>query len=233
MDNFLLFYLGLLFSLGVFALKVALVLPLLKGYKAHILIIILYSLLFYLFYEISLRFEGLILPLLERGVYLHLFTASGLIIWGAYLLFRPSCSHRALLFYLMPCPVCLLSISLSVIYFQKFERFYALPFLILPLSFLVLTYSLYLIFRVPFKGLLIREKEGFRWLGLVMLFSSLYLLGSFYFPQRFNELFFLKANANSMNLIFPDQRETLAVFSILFLISLLAGFFQFKIRRKL
>lgn len=232
MDSLFLFYLGLLFSLGVFALKVALVLPLLRGYKVHLLIITFYSFLFYLFYKASLRFEAFILPLLDKGVYLHLFMASGLILWGFYLLFRPSCSHKALYLYLMPCPICLLSMSLSVIYFQRLGRLYTLSFWILPFSFIGLTYSFYLVSKFFLRGRLSREEEGFRWLGLGMLFSSLYLLGSFYFPQRFNEIFFSRSGS-PIELGLGNQNRLWVVILIPLLISFLVGFFQLKSRRKL
>ena len=188
MKEQLFYFLGLGFSLSAFALKVALVLPFLKHRFSRLFILGVYALFFIFGYILAGILEKYLFVFLERGVYLHILLALGLLFWGLNLLFKPSCSHKALFLYLLPCPVCLTSLLIATLYYKKLFPSSPLgplsPFLPL-LIFLTLTMFFYFLFpRILKISPETQPKEVLRRIGLFMFFSGLYILGSFYFPER-------------------------------------------------
>jgi len=155
--NLLLWGVGILFTLGVFALKMGLGL----GYgnfskRAIFQVLILYFLLFLgMSYLLHYLFNPLIL-LLQKGPYLHALMALAMFLWGLFLL--KGGKHRACegksqapqkeaLLLVFPCPVCLTAIAFSLFITERAFKlppltltlFLYLSFLFLTLSFLALT----------------------------------------------------------------------------------------------
>ncbi len=110
---------GMIFSLGVFAVKVGFGLSFSRmKWKGILLTLSFYFLLFIVIAMLSGRLIELLEPLLREGPYLHALMATIMIAWGIYLIkhghgkatkINP---HSMLL--LIPCPVCLTAITFSV-----------------------------------------------------------------------------------------------------------------------
>lgn len=123
--NILLWIGGMLFSLGIFAIKVGLGMGG-ANYTVRRMCLVLfgYTVLFAL---IAISAEQLIryaAPLLQRGPYTHTFLAAGLIVWGALVLLKKEKSddgsgaakpgHASLLM-VVPCPVCISAMAFSTL----------------------------------------------------------------------------------------------------------------------
>jgi predicted transporter len=188
MKEQLLFIIGLAFSLSAFALKVALILPFVEKRKIRLFILGVYALFFLSGYAFVSVLERHIFFFLEKGVYLHFLLAFGLLFWGLNLLLKPSGSKKALFLYILPCPVCLTSLLLATLYYKKlFPSSFLSPLgPILPLLFfLFLTFLFYLLFPLFLKiSPTKHQEEALRKVGVFMFFSGLYILGSFYFPEK-------------------------------------------------
>lgn len=126
--NIILWLGGMLFSLGIFAVKVGFGLGF-SGmkWKGVLLTLSLYLMLFVAIAVLSGHLIKLLEPVLRKGPYLHALMATGMIGWGIYLLrsqksekeiqgsrfkVRDSKSINSLLL-LVPCPVCLTVMTFS------------------------------------------------------------------------------------------------------------------------
>ncbi|MEZ0343813.1 MAG: DUF2162 family putative transporter [Caldimicrobium sp.] len=231
MKEQLLYFIGLSFSLSAFALKVAMILPIVEERFLRVFILGTYALFFLSGYGLINVLESHIFFLLEKGIYLHFLLAGGLLFWGLSLLFRPATSHKALFIYLFPCPVCLTSLLLITLYYKKIFPSSTLSFFspVIPLFFfLALTLSFYFflsrILKISHSD---NPKEFLRILGLFMSFSGLYILGSFYFPKRLQwEFLGINQTLNPMDSlkVWPD----LSVIGFFLISAFLLGFLKSK-----
>lgn len=117
--NIILWIGGMLFSLGIFALKVGLGLGYGKvGAKGVSFTLAGYLALFIAIALLSERLIGILEPLLRKGPYFHTLTGAGLIAWGLFAIrgshhprrstSEPGAIHRgSSLLLLIPCPVCI------------------------------------------------------------------------------------------------------------------------------
>ncbi len=94
--NIILWIGGMLFSLGIFAVKVGFGLGL-GGmrWKGIFFTLSMYLVLFVLIAMLSERLIKLLEPVLRKGPYLHALMAAGMIVWGIILLGAKSVEHRA------------------------------------------------------------------------------------------------------------------------------------------
>ncbi len=186
--NIVFFVLGLTFSLSSFSFKVALALKSLKAsFKLIAFVLFLYSGLF-LLTTLGLKAFLLFLePLLSKAFYFHLFIAIGLILWGIYF-FTETHTKKSAFILLFPCPICLLAMSLSSYIFLKTFSFPPiLGGLLLGSIFSVLILIFFFICEsFLFKNL--SEKILQHFLGILMIIIGIYILGSFYFPLKIEEL---------------------------------------------
>lgn len=187
--SFLLFVIGITFSLSSFSFKVALALKSWRAsFKLILSVLFLYTGLFLITTLSVNMFITFLEPLFSKSLYLHLFTALGLIMWGIYLLFRPHQNlSKATFFLIIPCPVCLSAMSLSSYFFLK--AFSLSPIwggLILGGLFSLVTLFFYFLYDLIFKRLSQTLSQAL--LGTLMLITGVYLIGSFYFPSKIEEL---------------------------------------------
>lgn len=184
--NILLWLGGMLFSLGIFALKVGLgfaygkvglkgIAATLAGYLA-------------LFMVIALAAERLVRwlePLLRQGVWLHSLLATGLIAWGMYIISRRTGDRHgaaARLLLIVPCPVCLTAICFSTWAALNAVRLPAvLVGLGLGLVFGVLAAAVWLAARLR------PGQHSEAPLGLAMIVIGLYFIASLFLPARIKE----------------------------------------------
>lgn len=94
--NIMLWIGGMLFSLGIFAIKVGFGLGFSRiRWKGIFLTLSVYLALFVFIAVLSERLIQLLEPVLRKGPYLHTLIATGMIAWGVFLLSAESIKHRA------------------------------------------------------------------------------------------------------------------------------------------
>lgn len=181
--NILLWSGGMLFSLGIFALKVGVGL----GYggiarKGVLLTLGLYLALFEVIALVAGRLLKLLEPLLRGGPWLHGVMALGMILWGLVIIMRRAdhptpASSLALLF---PCPVCL-----SAMTFSTWAALTSLPLypwavgLVLGGAFSVMTLLVLLL-----TGAATSSRRSVPSLGLAMIVIGLYFIASLFLPAK-------------------------------------------------
>ncbi|MCS7199573.1 MAG: DUF2162 family putative transporter [Caldimicrobium sp.] len=187
--SFFLFTIGMAFSLSSFSFKVALALKSWKASFKFIIAILLLYLGLFLLTTLSLKaFLVFLEPFFRGAFYFHLFMALGLIIWGSYLVWRPHpTSYKSILILLFPCPVCLSAIALSSYLFLKaFPLPPLLGGVILGGIFSSQVLFFYFLYDLFFRNLSQTLSQAL--LGILMILIGLYLIGSFYFPSKIEEL---------------------------------------------
>jgi predicted transporter len=216
---------GMLFSLGIFALKVGLglacgkvgpkgVAAALTGYLA-------------LFVAIALAAEQLVRwlePLLRNGVWLHSLSATGLIAWGMYLVIGRRTSDRhgagAGLLLIIPCPICLTAICFSTWAALNAIRLPApLVGLGLGLAFGVLAAAVWLAARLR------PGQHSQAPLGLAMVVIGLYLIASLFLPAKVKEAQEMYGSFIMENAVTESSggMGALALLPVLLLIGFFAG----------
>lgn len=236
--NIILWIGGMLFSLGIFALKLAFGLGFSQiKWKGVVLTLTMYLVLFVLVAVLSGRLIQLLEPFLRKGPYLHALMAAGMVVWGMYLLRNPEFGlwngsnpklknsafripQSALL--LLPCPVCLTAMT--------FSTWAALNVINLPapligmglgIAFILLSLAFYFSLKLlTLKSSPMTQKTG---LGLSMIGIGLYYLVSLFLPAKIEE-------ARGMYRAFLTEGNSaissgsLGVFTVLFAAALI-GFF--------
>jgi predicted transporter len=231
--NILLWIGGMLFSLGIFALKVGLGL----GYGKVKLRGIIATLTGYLglFMVIALLAERLIRwlePILRKGPYLHIILAMGLIVWGSYLIGSKGDGHAhtvrtgARIMLIIPCPVCLTAMTFSSWAALNAVRVH--PLLVglgLGLAFALMAGIVLLAARLRPGN---RSEVS---LGLAMVVIGLYFVGSMFLPGKIEEAKGMYASFLLENAGAADNSGTwlLAILPLVLLI----GFFAKTLRREL
>ena len=184
--NILLWLGGMLFTLGIFALKAGLGLACGKvGPKGVAATLAGYLALFVVIALAAERLVRWLEPLLRQGMWLHSLLAAGLIVWGMYIISRRTSDRHgagARLLLIVPCPVCLSAIC--------FSTWAALNAVRLPAVLVGL--GLGLVFGVLASGvwLVARLRSGQRSeapLGLAMIVIGLYFIASLFLPARIKE----------------------------------------------
>ncbi|WP_333655612.1 DUF2162 domain-containing protein [Dissulfurispira sp.] len=244
--NIVLWIGGMLFSLGIFAVKVGFGLGF-NGirWKGIFLTLSMYIVLFVLIAILSEHLIKILEPVLRKGPYLHAAMAAGMITWGVILLrrqsgrapeqeinskFRIQNSNSSLVTYhslllLVPCPVCLTAMTFST---WSALSVIKLPSVIvglgLGIAFILLVLAVYFSLKlITLNSSLITQRIG---LGLSMIAIGLYFIASLYLPAKIEEakgiyISFLTDNSN------VDMNNSIGVFAILF-VSLIIGWFANK-----
>lgn len=184
--NILLWIGGMLFSLGIFALKVGLGLAYGKvGLKGMVAALVGYLALFMVIALAAERLLRWLEPLLRQGVLLHSLLATSLIAWGMYIISRRTGDHHgaaARLLLIVPCPVCLTAICFSTWAALNAIRLPAvLVGLGLGLAFSVLAAAVWLAARLR------PGQHSEAPLGLAMIVIGLYFIASLFLPARIKE----------------------------------------------
>lgn len=212
-------YSGLILSLLSVSLKIALVLTILPSLRARALLVLGYFLLFLLIQAVVKTSKEVIATLLERGYLFHYLIALGLIFWFLYLFTRRSISRASLFVLALPCPVCLASMGLSSFIFEGLGLSFKGYLLLLPFSFVLLVVLLYITLKGLFTLLYRGPLEEV--ISLLLFLSALYLLGSFYFPWKIEELKGTNLGAGPM--LLGKDYLLVIIFGLFFL---LFGFFR-------
>lgn len=245
--NIILWIGGMLFSLGIFAIKVGFGLGF-SGmkWKGVLLTLSLYLMLFVAIAVLSGQLMKILEPVLRKGPYLHAAMAIGMIGWGIYLLRSQKTEGRAQtkfkiqdpkfnnplpithhsLLLLIPCPVCLSAMTfstwaaLSVIKLPAYIVGLGLGIVFVGLSFLFLGITRLKSSMSPKVSL-----------GLSMMGIGIYFMASLVLPAKIEEArgmyqSFLAEGANI------DMNNSIGVFAILFVVFVIGYFANKKMEAK-
>lgn len=239
--NIILWVGGMLFSLGIFAVKVGFGLGFGRmRWKGILITLSLYLTLFVVIAVLSGYLIKLLEPVLRKGLYFHALMAAGMIAWGIYLLRDQKTEVRRQinsknnsllvtrhsLLLLIPCPICLSAMT--------FSTWAALSVIKLPpvvvgiglgIVFALLTLAVIGLARVRKAS-----SPGIS-LGLSMISIGLYFILSLYLPAKIEEArgmyqSFLTEGANI------DMNNSIGVFAILFVVFVIGCFANKKMEAK-
>jgi predicted transporter len=189
--NIMLWIGGMIFSLGIFALKVGLGLGYGRvGAKGIALTLGCYTALFMVIAVAAGRLMRLLEPLLAKGAYMHTLLAAGMIVWGIVVIFRGSrhgehqageCRQHfgARLLMIIPCPVCLTAMTFSI--------WAALNAVKLPPLLTGLCLGSAFAVMALLVALLARTRSGAgseTSLGMAMIVVGLYFIASLFLPAK-------------------------------------------------
>ncbi len=238
--NIILWIGGMLFSLGIFAVKVGFGLGF-SGmkWKGVLLTLSLYLMLFVVVAVLSGQLIKLLEPVLRKGPYLHALMAMAMIVWGIVLLRKQRAEHRTQtqippyppflkggltlnsLLLLVPCPVCLTAMTFST---WAALNVIKLPAYIVGLGLGIVFVGLSLLFLgiTRFKSSMSPRIS----LGLSMMGIGIYFMASLVLPAKIEEArgmyqSFLTEGANI------DMNNSIGVFAILFVVFVI-GYFANK-----
>jgi predicted transporter len=194
--NIILWIGGMLFSLGIFAVKVGFGLGFGRmRWKGVFLTLSLYIVLFVLIATLSEQLINILEPLLRKGPYIHALIAAGMIAWGLFTISgsrsvsknreKQNSEGRSLtpsLLLIIPCPVCLTAMT--------FSTWAALSVIKLPASLVGLGLGIvFVILTLAVVGLT-RFKQTSHpeiSLGLGMIAIGLYFISSLFLPRKIEE----------------------------------------------
>jgi predicted transporter len=247
--NIILWIGGMLFSLGIFAIKVGFGLGFGRiKWKGIFLTLSIYLVVFVFIAVLSERLIQLLEPVLRKGPYLHTLMAAGMIVWGIYLVRQcgraterqikvlqcysatgnaekttalPHYRSAALL--LIPCPVCLTAMT--------FSTWAALNVIQFPAVLLGLGIGAVFIFLTLAVVGLTRLKQTSNpeiSLGLGMIVIGIYFISSLFIPAKIEEAkgiyrSFLTENSSI------DLNNSIGVFALLF-VAMVVGYLMNKNR---
>lgn len=188
--NIILWIGGMLFSLGIFALKVGLGLGYGRvGSKGIALTLGGYVALFMLIAVAAERLMRVLQPILAKGPWLHTLLAAGMIAWGMVVLLGKRHGHeaageesrpfRARLLMLIPCPVCLTAMTFSI--------WAALNAVKLPPLLTGLCLGSVFALMALLVALVARPRSGAASetsLGMAMIVVGLYFIASLFLPAK-------------------------------------------------
>lgn len=218
---------GMLFSLGIFAVKVGFGLGF-SGirWKGIFLTFSIYLVLFVLIAILSEQLMKMLEPILQKGPYLHVLMAIGMIAWGIILLRRQKTHQHSItpsLLLIIPCPVCLTAMT--------FSTWSALSVIKLPSAFvglgLGIAFVLLSLILIAFARLNRSEMPEIR-LGLSMIGIGLYFIASLFLPAKIEEAkgVYQSFIAGGGNI---DINNSIGVFALLFA-ALVVGYLMDKDR---
>jgi predicted transporter len=204
--NLVLWIGGMLFSLGVFVVKVGFGLGLGRvGWRGLVLTLLLYLGIFLLAAGFCESLIKILEPVVRKGPYVHIVMALGMIVWGLCLIRNlagadagcgvhsargkstapgaTQAAPRPALFLLLPCPVCLTAITFST---WAALQVIKLPAWVVGLglgaTFIILSLLIYLFIKLfTLKSTRLNQRIG---LGLSMIAIGLYFLTSIFLPAH-------------------------------------------------
>ena len=219
---------GLIFTLGIFAVKSGIGLYYLttvkKSFKTSFFSIFSYFMVFMLSYFIIvkinlLNYFGFFQSFLKSAMWIHILLAIGMIWWGINILTNIRNNTKAYLMLVLPCPFCSLSIFLALSFVVNFTGSYSVKWvLLLYLVFLII--QLLTIFLI--KILNIKNINDF--LGFSLIFVGVYFLITFCIAPVFTEIgriYRLSKYSSSLNFML-GEKYILSYF--LFFIVIFSGF---------
>jgi len=237
---------GMLFSLGIFAIKVGFGLGFSRmRWKGILITLSLYLMLFVAIAVLSGQLMKILEPVLRKGPYLHALMAAGMLGWGIYLLRSQKTEDRAQtkfkiqdpqfnnplpvthhsLLLLVPCPVCLSAMTFST---WAALNVIKLPTYIVGIGLGVVFVTLSLFFYFFLKLITHNSSLATKQinLSLSMMGIGIYFMASLVLPAKIEEArgmyqSFLAEGANI------DMNNSIGVFAILFVVFVI-GYFANK-----
>jgi len=227
-------FLGLIFTLGIFCLKscigLSYVFTRVHNLKVKIFFIsgsvITYFLVFFFSYLILkgvdlINYYTLFSEIFRSGMYIHILIATGLIVWGIYLLRdRPGKGNvsKAFLLLIIPCPVCATVIFITIAFLLTYFPHASL--LAISGSYLVFvamaTFSV-LTLTLWDKG---SKSSPETTLGTAMLLIAIYFILSIIIMPQFSDIGNIYRIA-----AYKGEKASLNIGDILFLLATMATFF--------
>ena len=235
-------FIGLTFTIGIFALKSGVglyyLLSLKRKLKLKILFFSVYSVVYFFIFMLSslilekmsiiTHFEA-IQTFLKSGMFIHVLMACLLLIWGVILVKRQKSKKHithAWLFMVIPCPVCIMVIFFSAGFLVAFFPDSGnLAVLCAYAGFIVINIAAMLIMSF-WKALFDSTPEAI--LGSLMLMISVYFILSVIIMPQFSDLdkiYRLAAYKGEINIINTDQ---FILYLLIIISSILFGFYLMK-----
>ena len=192
--NVMLWIGGVLFSLGIFAVKVGFGLGYGRiGIKGVSVTLAGYVVLFMIIALLSGKLMNMIAPILSTGPYLHILMSAGLIAWGLYAVMGSRTMHqpgqktaeaalRPSLLLIIPCPVCVAAMT--------FSTWTALGAIKLPAALVGIGMGLsFAVLTILFLALARSGKSEYpeASLGLTMIAIGLYFVAALLLPAKIEE----------------------------------------------
>lgn len=241
---------GMLFSLGIFAIKVGFGLGFSRiRWNVIFLTLFMYLVLFVLIAMLSGKLIGLLEPILKKGPYLHATMAMGMIGWGIYLLKRETTKHTKQtkiklmtrnskinsgssifnsLLLLIPCPVCLTAITFSTWSALNVIKWHpAVVGLCLGIVFILLALGIYLFLRLVSHNSSFSTKRIN--LGLSMMGIGIYFIASLFLPAKIEEAKGVYQSFLTKN-ISIEFNNSISVLGILFVAFLIGYFTKWRLK---
>ncbi|GAB6888050.1 hypothetical protein JCM13304A_15480 [Desulfothermus okinawensis JCM 13304] len=140
----------------------------------------IYFSIFYLSYLI-IKYVDItsIFPLFERflksGMSIHLIMALGMIYWGINILCKEIKNTKAYLFLLIPCPLCMIVIFLTLSFLFKFIGKYNIKYLI-SFYFIFLAIQIFTLILLDILTRWYRKVSFINFLGYTLIFIGIYFL---------------------------------------------------------
>jgi len=227
-------FLGLTFTIGIFALKSGVGFHYLFTQKRHLREQILYACAFALAYFLIFSISCLILKkiniiayyhifqgIFRSGMYIHIFMAAGLIVWGIYLLKKEAGigeASKAFWAMIIPCPVCTSVVFLTTAFLMAYFPNIALS--------AVMGAYLYFIAIALFAMLSLTlwniraDATPEHTLGTAMLFIAIYFILSIIIMPQFSDIDKIYRIA-----AYRGEAAPMNIRDMLFLLAAVAAFF--------
>lgn len=246
--NTLLWLGGMLFSLGIFAIKVGFGLGFSRAsFRAITVVLAMYLVLFVVVAVLSQRLLQTLEPILRQGPYLHALMSVGMITWGIYLVQKSSkasghqhaikfemqdsktthsslITHHSLLL-LVPCPVCLTAMTFSIWSALNVIKWHPM-WVGLSVGAVFVVFSLIIYFLIKASH---RSQSTFTQevrLGLAMIAVGIYYIASLHIPAKVEEAR-LAYSAFLTDTQVVDSSQQLGVLGLMALF-FVVGFFIFR-----
>lgn len=228
-------FLGLTFTIGIFALKSGVGLHYLftqrYSLKGRILFIFGYALAYFLIFSISylilkrinvIDYYNAFQGLFRSGMYIHFFMATGLIAWGIYLLKNQGerqKGSKAFWLLIIPCPVCTTVVFLTTAFLMAyFPHVGLLAVMGAYLFFILINFVTILTLTLWDKG---SKSSPETTLGTAMLLIAIYFILSIIIMPQFSDIGNIYRIA-----AYKGEKASLNIRDILFLLATMATFFM-------
>jgi predicted transporter len=228
-------FLGLTFTIGIFALKSGVGLHYLLTQKRHlrgqILFIFGFVFTYFLIFLISylilkkinvIGYYNVFQGLFRSGMYIHFFIAAGLIVWGIYLLKKEGEGQKgtkAFWLLIIPCPVCTSVVFLTTAFLMAYFPHISLLAVMAAYLFFIFINFVTILSLAPWD--IKADVTPEHTLGTAMLFIAIYFILSIIVMPQFSDIDKIYRIA-----AYRGEEASMNIRDILFLLAAVANFFM-------